>query len=76
MRSGVCGDAKNYDANKIVRIFRSLAVYQEKGVLSIAQWLRFRVAAKPATLIKHLRSQMEEILLEIIINPGADAMDR
>ena len=54
----------------------SLAVYQEKGVVSIADWLRFRVAAKPATLIKHLRSQMEEILLEIIINPGNDTMNQ
>ena len=39
-------------------------VFQDKGVVSVDNWLRFRVSAKSATLVKHMRSQLEEMLLQ------------
>jgi HrpA-like RNA helicase len=50
----------------------SLQVYHSKHVVTVDEWLRFRIAAKPATLVKHLRAQMESLLLKKIISPQED----
>jgi len=50
----------------------SLKVYHTHGVVTIDDWLRFRIAAKSATLVKHLRAQMEKMLLAKIITPEED----
>ena len=49
-----------------------LKVYQTHGVVAVDKWLKFRVSAKPATLIKHLRAQLEALLLEKIMDPSMD----
>jgi len=49
-----------------------LRVYQTHGVASVDEWLKFRIAAKPATLVKHLRAQMENMLLKKIVSPEED----
>jgi HrpA-like RNA helicase len=50
----------------------ALEVYQREGICSVDKWLKFRIAPKPATLVKHLRSQMESILLKKIVAPEED----
>lgn len=50
----------------------SLQVYHTHGVVTVDNWLRFRIGAKPATLVKHLRAQMEKMLLEKIVSPEND----
>lgn len=47
----------------------ALKVYQTHGVVVVDGWLKFRVGAKPATLVKYLRSSMEALLLEKIMDP-------
>lgn len=59
--------------------------YPREGVITIDDWLRFRVTSKPASshcvparrvaLIKHLRFQLEAILLQKIISPTGNDMD-
>jgi HrpA-like RNA helicase len=49
-----------------------LKVYQTHGVCTVDEWLKFRLDAKPATLVKYLRGQMERILLLKIVNPPQD----
>lgn len=49
-----------------------LDVFQTHGICSVDGWLKFRIDAKPATLIKYLRSQMERILLRKILSPEED----
>eukprot|EP00980_Cylindrotheca_fusiformis_P031466 scaffold26431_cov122-Cylindrotheca_fusiformis.AAC.1 len=51
-----------------------LDVYQTQGICSIDGWLKFRIDAKPATLMKYLRSQMERILLRKIVSPEEDVV--
>lgn len=53
----------------------SLKVYQTKGLVIVDDWLRFRVDAKPATLVKYLRSSMEALLLEKIMDPSVDTAE-
>jgi HrpA-like RNA helicase len=50
----------------------ALEVFHKEGVISVDGWLKFRIAAKPATLIKHLRAQMENLLLRKIVSPQDD----
>jgi HrpA-like RNA helicase len=50
----------------------TLVVHQEKGVVTVDEWLKFRIGRRPATLVKHLRSQMEAILLRKIVSPDDD----
>jgi hypothetical protein len=50
----------------------ALKVYQSHGVAAVDEWLKFRVQAKPATLVKYLRTSMESLLLEKIMNPQVD----
>ena len=50
----------------------ALEVYQREGICSVDKWLKFRIAPKPATLVKHLRSQMESILTLKIVSPEED----
>lgn len=50
----------------------NLKAYQTHGVVTIDDWLRFRISAKSATLVKHLRAQMEKMLLKKIIRPEED----
>lgn len=50
----------------------ALKVYQTHGVAAVDDWLKFRVDAKPATLVKYLRSSMEALLLEKIMDPSVD----
>ena len=52
----------------------ALCVFHRQGVISVDEWLKFRIAAKPATLVKHLRAQMENMLLRKIISPEDDVM--
>lgn len=52
----------------------SLEVFQSHGVCSVDGWLKFRIDAKPATLIKYLRSKMERLLFEKIVSPEEDVM--
>ena len=52
-----------------------LKVYQTHGVVAVDEWLKFRVGAKPATLIKHLRAQLEALLLEKIMDPSIDVAE-
>ncbi|CAJ1935709.1 unnamed protein product [Cylindrotheca closterium] len=51
-----------------------LEVYQAHGICSIDGWLKFKIDAKPATLVKYLRSQMERILLRKILSPEEDVV--
>jgi len=50
----------------------ALHVYHREGLISVDEWLKFKIAAKPATLVKHLRSQMESMLLRKIVDPEED----
>lgn len=50
----------------------SLKVFQDKRVVAIDEWLKFRCDAKPATLVKYLRQSMEVLLLEKIMDPSMD----
>ena len=50
----------------------NLKVYHQYGVVAVDEWLKFRISAKPATLVKHLRAQMETMLLRKIIAPEDD----
>ena len=51
-----------------------LQVYQSHGICSVDGWLKFQIDAKPATLVKYLRSQMERILLRKIVCPEQDVV--
>lgn len=50
----------------------SLQVFHSKHVVTVDQWLQFTIRAKPATLVKHLRAQMESLLLRKILSPEDD----
>ena len=50
----------------------TLVVYQEKGVATVDEWLKFRISPKSATIVKHLRAQMESMLLRKIVSPEDD----
>eukprot|EP00978_Attheya_sp_CCMP212_P018599 scaffold51117_cov43-Attheya_sp.AAC.3 len=50
----------------------SLKLYHMHGVITIDDWLRFRIARRPAALVKHLRSQMETMLLKKIVSPDQE----
>jgi hypothetical protein len=52
-----------------------LNVNQTVSICSIDGWLKFRIAAKPATLMKYLRGKMEQVLFEKIVNPDKDVME-
>lgn len=52
----------------------ALRVFHRQGVISVDEWLKFRITAKPATLVKHLRAQMENMLLRKIISPDDDVI--
>jgi hypothetical protein len=53
----------------------ALEVYQSQGVVTVDGWLKFRISPKPATLVKHLRAQMESMLLRKIIAPEDDVTE-
>ncbi len=53
----------------------TLDVYQTHGVCSIDGWLKFRIDAKPATLIKYLRGKMERLLFQKIVSPHEDVIE-
>jgi hypothetical protein len=53
----------------------ALEVYPTHGVCSVDGWLKFRIDAKSATLIKYLRSKMERLLFEKIVSPQADVFE-
>lgn len=48
----------------------ALKLYHEQGVVSVDDWLKFRIAAQPATFVKHLRKHLESTLLAKIISPN------
>ena len=50
----------------------SLKVYHTHGVVTVDNWLKFRISPKAAALIKHLRAQMESMLLKKIVSPTED----
>jgi len=50
----------------------SLKVHHQYGVVAVDEWLKFRIAAKPATLVKYLRTQTEIMLLRKIVRPEDD----
>jgi HrpA-like RNA helicase len=47
----------------------SIEIYHREGVISVDEWLKFRISTLQATLMKHLRVQMESILLQKILSP-------
>ena len=53
----------------------TLEVYQTHGVCSVDGWLKFRIDAKPATLIKYLRGKMERLLFQKIVSPHEDVIE-
>jgi hypothetical protein len=53
----------------------TLETYPTHGVCAVDGWLRFRIQAKSATLIKYLRSKMERLLFEKIVSPHKDVME-
>ena len=50
----------------------SLKVYHTHGVVTVDDWLKFRISPKAAALVKHLRAQMESMLLKKIVSPSED----
>lgn len=50
----------------------SLKVYHTHGVVTVDDWLKFRISPKAAALVKHLRAQMERMLLQKIVSPTED----
>lgn len=50
----------------------SLKVYHTHGVVTVDDWLKFRISPKAAALVKHLRAQMESMLLKKIVSPTED----
>ena len=50
----------------------SLQVFHSKHVVTVDDWLQFKIGARPATLVKHLRAQMESLLLRKILSPHDD----
>jgi HrpA-like RNA helicase len=50
----------------------SLQVFHSKHVVTVDQWLQFKIGARPATLVKYLRAQMESLLLRKILAPQDD----
>jgi ATP-dependent RNA helicase DHX36 len=53
----------------------ALEVYQSQGIVTVDGWLKFRISPKPATLVKHLRAEMESMLLRKIIAPEDDVTE-
>jgi ATP-dependent RNA helicase DHX36 len=53
----------------------TLQVYHEKAVVAVDEWLKFRIGRRPATLVKHLRTQMESMLFRKIVSPEDDVTD-
>lgn len=50
----------------------SLKLFHEKGIVSIDNWILFRINAKLASILKHLRACMENLLLKKIVSPDED----
>ena len=50
----------------------SLKVYHTHGIVTVDDWLKFRISPKAAALVKHLRAQMENMLLKKILSPTED----
>lgn len=50
----------------------SLKIYHMHGVVTVDDWLMFRISPKAAALVKHLRAQMESMLLKKIVSPKED----
>jgi HrpA-like RNA helicase len=50
----------------------SLKVYHTHGVVTVDGWLKFKISPKAAALVKHLRAQMESMLLKKIVSPEED----
>jgi HrpA-like RNA helicase len=65
-------DATPVSAFALLLFGGSLKVYHTHGVVTVDDWLHFRIAAKTATLVKHLRAQMESMLLRKIVTPEED----
>ena len=53
----------------------TLETYPTHGVCAVDGWLKFRIQAKPATLIKYLRGKMERLLFEKIVSPLKDVIE-
>ena len=53
----------------------TLEVFQTHGVCSVDGWLKFKIDAKPATLIKYLRGKMERLLFQKIVSPQEDVIE-
>jgi len=53
----------------------TLEVFQTHGICSVDGWLKFRIDAKPATLIKYLRGKMERLLFQKIVSPQEDVIE-
>ncbi len=50
----------------------SLKLFHKEGVVTVDDWIIFRASAKVAAVLKHLRANMEELLLRKIIMPDED----
>jgi HrpA-like RNA helicase len=53
----------------------TLETYPTHGVCAVDGWLKFRIQAKSATLIKYLRGKMERLLFEKIVSPHKDVIE-
>jgi len=53
----------------------ALKVYHGEGVITVDEWLQFRIAPKSAVLISHIRAQTEKVLLQKILTPEVDATE-
>jgi hypothetical protein len=53
----------------------AIEIYHKQNVITVDEWLRFRMPVQHATLLKHLRVQMEKVLLQKIVAPDEDVVD-
>jgi len=67
-------DCTSVSAMAVLLFGGKLEVYQTHGICSVDGWLKFQIDAKPATLVKYLRSQMERVLVRKIVKPEQDVV--
>lgn len=53
----------------------ALETYPAHGICAVDGWLKFRIQARSATLIKYLRGRMERLLFEKIVSPHKDVIE-
>ena len=66
------GDCTTVSPITLLLFGGSLQVFHSKHIVTVDNWLQFKIGARPATLVKHLRAQMESLLLRKILSPHDD----